>query len=136
MTADVFADTVYWIAMIHLRDHWRELAVTATNALGGRIIVTTHEVLTEVLNAFAELGRPARETAALAMELILARLDVRVLPQSADSFSDGFALYRARPDKGYSLTDCISMAAMRRDGVIQILTHDAHFRQEGFTTLL
>jgi predicted nucleic acid-binding protein len=136
MMAEVFADTVYWIAMIHPRDHWRDLAVTATNALGGRVIVTTHEVLTEVLNAFAEHGRPTREAAVRAVEQIMARLDVRVLPQSADSFSDGFALYRARPDKGYSLTDCISMAAMRLDGVIEILTHDAHFRQEGFTTLL
>jgi hypothetical protein len=45
-------------------------------------------------------------------------------------------LYKARPDKGYSLTDCISMHAMRERGISDILTHDDHFRQEGFTVLL
>jgi predicted nucleic acid-binding protein len=48
----------------------------------------------------------------------------------------GLALYKARPDKGYSLTDCISMHAMRERGVSEIMKHDDHFRQEGFTVLL
>jgi predicted nucleic acid-binding protein len=48
----------------------------------------------------------------------------------------GLALYKARPDKGYSLTDCISMHAMHERGVSDILTHDDHFRQEGFIVLL
>ena len=45
-------------------------------------------------------------------------------------------LYQARPDKQYSLTDCISMQAMRTEGLTEILTHDGHFTQEGFTILL
>ena len=48
---------------------------------------------------------------------------------------DGLALYNARPDKGYSLTDCISMEAMRREGINQALTNDRHFEQEGFRAL-
>ena len=40
------------------------------------------------------------------------------------------------PDKGYSLTDCISMNVMRRDGLIEVLTNDEHFTQEGFSCLL
>jgi predicted nucleic acid-binding protein len=35
-----------------------------------------------------------------------------------------------------SLTDCISMHAMRERNVSDILTHDDHFPQEGFTVLL
>jgi len=46
------------------------------------------------------------------------------------------ALYEARLDKEYSLTDCISMAAMRQEGIIEILTRDGHFTQEGFIILL
>jgi predicted nucleic acid-binding protein len=42
----------------------------------------------------------------------------------------------ARPDKGYSLTDCVSMLVMRQEGITEILTHDIHFTQEGFTKLL
>ncbi len=35
--------------------------------------------------------------------------------------------YKARPDKGYSLTDCISMNLMRERDITEILTHDHHF---------
>jgi len=56
---------------------------------------------------------------------------VRVIRQSHDSFVAGFELFRSRPDKGYSLTDCISMQAMRREGIGEVLTNDRHFEQEG-----
>jgi predicted nucleic acid-binding protein len=46
------------------------------------------------------------------------------------------ALYADREDKGYSMTDCLSMTAMRERGIFEVLTHDAHFAQEGFTLLL
>jgi len=45
------------------------------------------------------------------------------------------ALYAARPDKGYSLTDCISMQTMRRKGLVEVFTNDLHFEQEGFRAL-
>lgn len=48
----------------------------------------------------------------------------------------GLDLYGARPDKGYSLTDCISMQTMRDRGIVEVLTHDHHFEQEGFVLLL
>ena len=60
---------------------------------------------------------------------------VHVIPQTRQSFLAGLDLYDARPDKGYSLTDCISMNVMKAEGVTDILTHDEHFNQEGFRTL-
>ena len=47
----------------------------------------------------------------------------------------GLDLYRARPDKRYSLTDCISMQTMRKEGITEVLTNDRHFEQEGFRAL-
>lgn len=44
-------------------------------------------------------------------------------------------LYAARFNKGYSLTDCISMQTMRHLGVTDVLTNDRHFEQEGFRAL-
>jgi predicted nucleic acid-binding protein len=73
---------------------------------------------------------------ALNVEAILDDPTVRVIPQSHDSFQAGFELYRSRPDKGYSLTDCISMQTMRQEGLTEILTGDRHFGQEGFQALL
>lgn len=67
---------------------------------------------------------------------ILNSRQVQVVAQTRDSFLDGLSLYAQRLDKGYSLTDCISMQTMRQQGIMQILTHDKHFAQEGFVILL
>jgi predicted nucleic acid-binding protein len=61
---------------------------------------------------------------------------IQILPQSHEGFLAGIGLYQARPDKGYSLTDCISMETMRREGLSEVLTNDEHFAQEGLTCLL
>jgi len=58
-----------------------------------------------------------------------------VVPQSRETFLSGMELYRQRPDKGYSLTDCISMQSMRQKGITAELTNDRHFEQEGFRAL-
>ena len=61
---------------------------------------------------------------------------VRIVPQNPASFLAGLELYRARPDKGYSMTDYISMQTMQREGITKVLTNDGHFEQEGFRALL
>ena len=61
---------------------------------------------------------------------------IHIVPQSHQSFLTGLAFYESHPDKGCSLTDCISMLVMRQEGIAEILTHDNHFTQEGFTILL
>jgi predicted nucleic acid-binding protein len=65
---------------------------------------------------------------------ILSGPEVQIM-QSHESFIAGFELYCARPDKGYSLADCISMQTMRREGLTEVLTNDRHFEQEGFRAL-
>ena len=88
------------------------------------------------MNFFSEYGEKARRGAVIQAEGILSGAIIEVAPQSHEAFMAGLTLYKARPDKGYSLTDCISMHAMRERGVSDILTHDEHFRQEGFIVLL
>jgi uncharacterized protein len=53
----------------------------------------------------------------------------------SQNLSAGLDLYATRLDKGYSMTDCISMQAMRREGLTDVLTNDRHFEQEGFRAL-
>jgi uncharacterized protein len=60
---------------------------------------------------------------------------VEVIQQNHETFLAGLELYRQRFDKEYSLTDCISMQTMKRLKIFEILTHDRHFTQEGFTIL-
>ncbi len=66
---------------------------------------------------------------------VLADPHMTVVPQTHASFLEGLALYESRPDKEYSLTDCISMQTMRREGLTDVLTNDHHCRQEGFRIL-
>jgi predicted nucleic acid-binding protein len=60
---------------------------------------------------------------------------ILVIPQSHETFITGLKLYIERPDKGYSLVDCISMQTMRHEGLTDVLTNDRHFEQEGFQAL-
>jgi uncharacterized protein len=132
----VFVDTWYWVAVTSPRDKWHLPALEARRSLGNAQLVTTEEVLTEFLNALSGGGPRIRREAAGAVHDILTIPDVTVVPSSHQSFLAGVALYEARPDKSYSLTDCISMVAMREAGLTDVLTNDHHFEQEGFQVLI
>ena len=131
-----FVDTLYLVALFNPRDQWHQRAIDTSKLLIETKLITTEEVLVELLNFFSEYGEKARHGAVLHAEGILAGTNMEVVPQSHESFMAGLTLYKARPDKGYSLTDCISMNVMREHDVREVLTHDEHFRQEGFTVLL
>jgi len=91
--------------------------------------------LAEYLTFFATAPEQMRRKAVMNARRILDDPGVRVVPQSRESFLSGMALYEARPDKGYSLVDCISMQTMRLQGLTEVLTNDRHFEQEGFRVL-
>lgn len=135
MGGEYFADTFYWIALAEPRDAWhsRVLAWQANHPHAR--FVTTKEILTEVLNWFAGSGPVGRKHAATVVRMIMADPSTRVLAQTTADFDAALALYEARPDKGYSLTDCRSMLAMLDLGITDVLTNDHHFTQEAFTIL-
>ena len=133
----VFADAVYWIAIANRKDQWHAKVDAGDAArLGQATLVTTDEVLDEFLAYYSGHGPALRSVPLSTVRKALTNPLVTVLPQSHQSFLDGLALYKARPDKEYSLTDCISMEAMRQEGITEILTHDNHFTQEGFIKVL
>lgn len=61
---------------------------------------------------------------------------ITIAPLDMETFDAGVELYRARPDKDWSLTDCISFVVMRERGITEALTGDRHFEQAGFKALL
>ena len=132
----VFADTLYWGAILHPLDQYRLEAIRAREALGNVRLVTTDEVLTELLNGLAKRGPHLRDAAIGAVRTILKHPRVTVFPQSRESFLAGLRLYEERKDKGYSLVDCVSMSTMRREAILEVLTNDHHFAQEGFQVVL
>ena len=132
----IFADTQYWIALINPKDQWRARALSVSQHLNPARLITTDEVLIETLNYFAERGAETRLVAATNVEEIMSNRSIEVKPCNHKTLRDGLALYQERLDKGYSLTDCISMNVMREYGITDVLPHDHHFTQEGFRILL
>jgi len=130
-----FADTSYWVATLDDRDQWFEQAINAGSTIGQSEIVTTESVLIETLNHFSDYRADIKDFVANYVEEILRDEDTLVLLHNHEIFQKGLQLYKSRLDKGYSLTDCISMNAMRDFGITKILTNDGHFNQEGFTKL-
>jgi predicted nucleic acid-binding protein len=128
----VFADTFYWIAITNPKEKSHQLVRDYTAESQPRI-VTSEEVLTEYLNFMSGRGDQFRKTAVEYVRKAQQNPQVLVMFQTHDSFEAGLKLYSERKDKGYSLTDCISMAWMRRLKIEIALTGDAHFVQEGFT---
>jgi uncharacterized protein len=131
----IFADTFYWIALTNPRDNWHRKVLELTETLDQVQIITTDEVLTEVLNFLCTYGPPTRRRTAQLIRDILEDPNIQVIEQTHASFNEGLTLYEQRLDKAYSLTDCISMQIMKKMSINDILTHDKHFTQEGFTIL-
>lgn len=132
----VFADTYYWIALLNAKDQGHARARAVGASLQGAMLVISQEILSEVLTYFSRHGHAVRQSAVTFVRSILSDVTIEVRPQSDATFMAGLTLYESRPDKEYSLTDCISMLAMREAGITEILTHDDHFTQEGFVKLL
>ncbi len=131
-----FVDTQYFAVFFQESDQWHKRAVELESQIDGYKFVTTDAVLTEVLNYFSGYGSITRlEIAALVAD-VLTDENFQVIEQTREVFLNGLELYESRLDKGYSLTDCISMNVCRELSITEILTHDHHFEQEGFKILL
>jgi predicted nucleic acid-binding protein len=131
----ISADTFYWVALINSQDNWHQRAREVTSSLKSVELVTTDEIFVEVLNFQSAQGVKMRRRTVEFIDDLLQNPRLQVIPQNRESFLQGFELYRRRPDKEYSLTDCISMTVMQRLKISEVLTHDNHFKQEGFIIL-
>ena len=47
--------------------------------------------------------------------------DIIIVPADQALLQEGFALFAQRPDKDWSLTDCISFVVMQREGTTEAL---------------
>ncbi len=131
-----FVDSGHLIALVNPKDQWHIKAVNAAQFVSAYGLVTTEEVLIEFLNFYSSDASHMRNLAATSVRRWLNDRTFSIIPCNENTFTDALDLYEARPDKGYSLTDCISMNICRQLGIEEILSSDKHFEQEGFTALL
>ena len=127
---EVFADSFYWIALLNPADAFHDTVRGAP--VSGRI-VTSLAVQLEVLDAFS--AYPALRPVAIRFwERTTNDPQVTVMPLTAEVMEDAIDLFKARADKTWSFTDCISFEIMRRREITVALSADRHFRQAGFQT--
>jgi uncharacterized protein len=129
----LFADAFYFVALLNRADQHH----AKTHAVARELrcdIITTEWVLAEVADALAS-SASRRLAAAFIRELTL-DAKVKIISATTDLFQRGLQLYEQRPDKKWSLTDCISFVVMQDEALHEALTGDEHFTQAGFRALL
>ena len=129
----IFADTSYFVAMCGPRDvhHARALEWNATSYAP---IVTTEYVVVETGSL---LVRPEDRFAYVNLVRDLqSDPGTLIVPASRSLFQRGFDLFIARPDKNWSMVDCLSFIVMNTRRIKNALTADHHFEQAGFKALL
>src|SRR5437867_5390165 len=101
----VFADTFYFIGLTSRTDHAHERCVEFSRRHRGTI-VTTSWVLVELADALA--SPPLRAGAISLLRHVRINSQFQIIPLSEPLMARGFEFYARRPDKDWSLTDCIS----------------------------
>ena len=132
----VFVDTVAWIALLNSSDGLHTPAQQAMNDLCQQNVqlVTTEFVLREAADA---LSAPAVRVHTVAFINGLRQGTIRhIIPANPSVLADGWTLYSQRPDKDWSLTDCISFVMTTQEHMTRAFTSDHHFEQAGFIQLL
>jgi uncharacterized protein len=132
----IFADTGYWIALLHPKDDLHSKAQAVSSQLGQVRLVTSEMILCEVLNYFADKGAVLRQAAAAFAEQIQNDPNSVVVPQTSLQFRNALRFYDQRQDKSWGLTDCASILIRQAEVINEALAHDINFKQAGFTALL
>jgi predicted nucleic acid-binding protein len=131
----VLLDTGYVIALEAVDDqhhegaigHWRDVAPRLST------IVTTTYVFDEVVTFFNSRGRH-RKAVEIGRRLRESQI-AEIVQVEEGLFEAGWTRLQERPDKRYSLTDCISFVVMERREINDALAFDRHFEQAGYRTL-
>jgi predicted nucleic acid-binding protein len=127
MTA--FADTFALIAWLNPHDNAHARVTAYLDGFTGRL-VTTEWVLMELADALS--APEARATTVEFLRAVRADPLFDVVGYGQGVYQTGFDLFATRPDKSWSLTDCISFGVMAERGIRDALTADHHFEQAGF----
>ncbi|TWT87744.1 hypothetical protein Mal64_32870 [Pseudobythopirellula maris] len=129
----VFLDTVGVIALLNRSDQWRPAALEAYEKLRKerREFLATTFVLLEAGNAVARTPLRGRVFALASSMSSEGRL---ITPDESD-WEQAWRAYETAHAGGPSIVDCVSFQIMRRLGLSEVFTNDAHFAAAGFRPL-
>jgi predicted nucleic acid-binding protein len=126
-------DTSGLLCYVHRAESQHQQAVqildTASHSL-------THSYVLAEFVALALIRRFSRLATLTFVSDLLENPDIEVVWVDELLHRKAVELLMARQDKTYSLCDAVSFVLMRQHGIIEALTTDRHFEQEGFQRLL
>lgn len=133
MNDTIFLDTAGLLGLWNRRDQWHVAAKAAFANLLTRDVrfVTTSYVMLECGNAAAR--HPFRNDVMALREELLD--DGQLIEPSASDCEQAWAAYERGEAGDAGIVDQVSFAVMRRMGLTEAFTHDAHFQAAGFVTL-
>ena len=109
------------------------LAVRLFESSGRKL---THSYVLAEFLALVTARRLNRAQAILFLRQLILHPLVEVVWVDRGLHGRAIALLELRPDKSYSLCDAVSFVLMTEHGMLEALTTDRHFEQEGFLKLL
>jgi predicted nucleic acid-binding protein len=128
-----FADTAYFLALVSPADAAHASASAYPQSPADEMF-TTSAVLIEL---GGHLSRPVDRPLLVGLINDLRQTDsFRLVHLDSNLLNAGWQLFQDRPDKNWSLTDCISFVLMRQLAITDAATTDRHFKQAGFNILL
>lgn len=132
----VFVDTVVFVGILVSRDEFHKSAIEIMADLRAKKarISTTEAVLFELANALS--ATEFRERTVSFIDTLRRLSSVEIVSANAELFEKALRLYRERPDKEWSSTDCASFIVMKERGINLAFTSDKHIEQAGFIKLL
>lgn len=129
----VYADTSFFLEVVRPSSTRRRQLIDDLKVAHSQIVLSEF-VLVELANALSS-GRD-RDLCRRLIQSLRDNPMVVIVPCSQEWVQKGWRLFISRPDKGWSLTDCISFVVMRSMRLTHALTTDHHFEQCGFVALL
>ncbi len=132
----VFLDTSGLIALTDSDDYWHSKAVQVWQDLlqQKRLLVTTSLVLIELADGLAKVH--FRSIAVQLKDALVSAKNVELVHVDERHEAEGWKLFRARTDKDWGMTDCISFTLMSDRKMMDVFGLDHHFEQAGFNLLI
>jgi uncharacterized protein len=129
----MFLDTSGMFTLLHAPEKFHAQAHQFYQTASDRC---THSYALAELIALAQARRVPRSIALVFCDSIVNNPDIDVVWVDEALHRSAMQLLHSRLDKSYSLCDAVSFLLMRERSILDALTTDRHFEQEGFRRLL
>jgi len=128
----LFLDTGFILALEDADDQYHKKAKSfwATYCAHPQPLVTTSYVFDETVTLIAK--RLDHRRALVVAHRLRSSASVNFVHIDETDFNAAWQWFERFQDKGFSFTDCVSFAVMKRLKVKTALTFDKHFSQAGF----